>query len=159
MNGQNPLDGGAGPLCKVTLAPSRAGCVFVRSDFPGFHCPLANFLDQKTYWWDFANGDPFAQVIGGIPPNRSGERLCKLTFPPSLAAAVFVSSDFRDPAQNPRCFSERKSVLHVWWKNLLPIWGRFCGNLGARGPLPNGNGTYIHILVPLPVAMGPPDSA
>ena len=35
MNGQNPLDGGAGPFCKVTLAPSRAGCVFVRSDLGG----------------------------------------------------------------------------------------------------------------------------
>ena len=53
---------------------------------------------QKTQRSTFAQPRPFRQVNAQIPLTGAGNRLCKLTFPPSRAGAARVSYDF--PAES-----------------------------------------------------------
>ena len=129
MNGHNPPNGGAGPLCKVTLAPSRAGCVFVRSDLRGirgFQDPNVSTQKWKTQRSTFAQTPPFGQVNGQNPPNGGAGPLCKVTLAPSRAGCVFVRSHLRGGIRGSQDFAGRYAhthFLHCSVENYKPVLG------------------------------------
>ena len=74
---------------------------------------------QKTQRSTFAQPRPFRQVNAQNPLNGSGNRLCKLTFPPSRASAAGVSYDFSAESRGYGCLYCAYAVpilcLYTFW--------------------------------------------